>query len=72
MAESPTARTYEVEALVTVTVDGDEYDARAAVDALLQDAWNHTQGGRTTHQPPWQFELLDGGLITDITEEEDR
>jgi hypothetical protein len=62
-------RTFEVEAVITVTVDDNPdldaaYDARAQVDELLQRAWD-TDHGRH-HVKPWHFELLDEGLVTEL------
>jgi hypothetical protein len=57
-------RTFEVEAVITVTVDGDETAAREQVDVLLQRA-HDTDRGRH-HVQGWHFELLDGGLVTEI------
>jgi hypothetical protein len=66
-------RTFEVEAVLTVTVDlGDDLDApdeaRRKVDMILQRAWD-TDRGRHHIDNTWHFELLDGGLVTDVTEE---
>jgi hypothetical protein len=69
-------RTFEVEAVLTVTVDlgsGSGYDAdaeieaRRKVDEILQRAWETDRGRH--HVEGWQFELLDEGLVTDVTEE---
>jgi hypothetical protein len=62
----PTERTYEVEVIVTVTVDGDETEARNQVDVILQRAWDTDQGRH--HVKGWHFELLDEGLVTDVTD----
>jgi hypothetical protein len=61
-------RTFEVEAVITVTVNGDETEARAQVDTILQRAWDTDRSRHSVKG--WHFELLDGGLVTDITEEE--
>jgi hypothetical protein len=70
-------RTFEVEAVLTVKVelgngsggaDADaEIEARRKVDEILQRAWDTDRGRH--HVESWHFELLDGGLITDVTEE---
>jgi hypothetical protein len=70
-------RTFEVEAVITVTVelgnasggaDADaEIEARNQVDVILQRAWDTDRGRH--HVKGWHFELLDGGLVTDVTEE---
>jgi hypothetical protein len=62
-------RTFEVEAVITVTVDDNpdldaSYEARAQVDVILQRAWD-TDHGRH-HVKGWHFELLDEGLVTEI------
>ena len=62
-----TKHTYQVEALVEVKAD-DETDARAQVDVILQRAWD--TDNRRPQVQPWHFELLDEGLVTDVTEEE--
>lgn len=62
----PTERTYEVEVIVTVTVDGEEDAARTEVDQILQRAWDTDQGRH--HVEQWHFELLDEGLVTDVTD----
>lgn len=69
---SPARRTFEVEAVITVTVEDNPdldaaYDARAQVDELLQRAWD-TDNGRH-HVKKWHFELLDEGLVTEIDED---
>jgi hypothetical protein len=58
-------RTFEVEAVITVTLDGDEYAARALVDETLQRAWD-TDRGRHYVNKDWHFELLDEGLVTEL------
>jgi hypothetical protein len=68
---------FEVEAVLTVTVelgnagghaDADaEIEARRKVDEILQRAWETDKGRH--HVESWHFELLDGGLVTDVTEE---
>jgi len=64
-------RTFEVEAVLTVKVDLDDADAeieaRRKVDEILQRAWETDRGRH--HVEKWHFELLDGGLVTDVTEE---
>lgn len=70
-------RTFEVEAVLTVTVelgnagghvDADaEIEARRKVDEILQRAWDTDRGRH--HVEKWHFELLDGGLVTDVTQE---
>jgi hypothetical protein len=71
--ETPAApaaqRTFEVEAVITVTVDDNPdldaaYDARAQVDELLQRAWETDNGRHFVKK--WHFELLDEGLVTEI------
>jgi hypothetical protein len=57
-------RTFDVEAIITVVVDGDARTARDVVDGLLQQAWDHDHQVVDTDQP-WHFELLDGGLVTE-------
>lgn len=52
-----TARTYEVEVVVTVTIDGDEEAAYAAVDEMMRTG---------TVQ---QYALLEE-CVTDVTEED--
>ena len=69
--------TFEVEAVLTVKVqlgnasggvDADaEIEARRKVDEILQRAWDTDRGRH--HVEKWHFELLDGGLVTDVTEE---
>jgi hypothetical protein len=70
---APAQRTFEVEAVITVTVDSTDLDAdtvaRAQVDEILQRAWE-TDRGRHYVNSNWHFELLDGGLVTDITDDE--
>jgi len=77
--ETPTPgleRTFEVEAVLTVKValgnasgrDADaEIEARRKVDEILQRAWDTDRGRH--HVEHWHFELLDDGLVTDVTEE---
>lgn len=66
-----TQRTFEVETVLTVTVDGGKDAERAArrkADEILQRAWD-TDRGRHHVDTNWHFELLDGGLVTDVTDE---
>jgi hypothetical protein len=65
-------RTFEVEAVITVTVDDNPdldaaYDARALVDTILQRAWDTDQSRH--HVKKWHFELLDEGLVTEIDDD---
>lgn len=64
-----TQHSFEVEVLLTVKAD-DETGARAAVDEILQRAWD-TDRGRHHVSHDWHFEMLDDGLVTDITELEE-
>lgn len=91
-----TVRTFEVETVLTVTVDsqncatcsgtgtvaGEDCEdcagtgqsddvsaaARRTADEILQRAWD-TDRGRHHVDTNWHFELLDGGLVTDVTDE---
>jgi hypothetical protein len=57
-------RTYDVEVIIQVTVDGEETEARAAVDETLQRLWDRDHAG-SKPGTPWHFELLDEGLVTE-------
>jgi len=61
-------RTYQVEVLVEVKTTGDEQEAFATVDTLMQRAWD--TDNRRPQVQPWHFEMLEG-CVADITEEED-
>lgn len=63
-APSALKRTFEVEAVITVTVEGGADEARALVDETLQRA-HDTDSGRHFVQG-WHFELLDEGLVTEL------
>jgi len=56
MAEELT--TYQVEVFVEVKITGDEQAAYAAVDEIMQRAWD-TDDGRTWVKPKWHFEMLE-------------
>jgi hypothetical protein len=67
------ARTFEVEAVITVVVEDNpdldaSSDARAAVIEILSRA-KETDRGRRFVNGSWQFELLDEGLVTEIDED---
>lgn len=65
---APPKRKFEVEVLVELELDGDEEAAFAAVDVLMQSAWDRTQGGTTIRAPHWHFSMLEG-CVADVTEE---
>jgi hypothetical protein len=52
-------KTYQVEVLVEVKMAGDEDAAYAAVDTIMQRAWD-TDDGRKWAKPRWHFEMLEG------------
>jgi len=60
-------RTYQVEVLVEVKLDGTEEDAYALVDNTMQRAWD-TDNGRNWARP-WHFSMLEG-CVADITDDE--
>lgn len=61
--------TFEVEAVITVTVPASAEDpaaeARERVDVILQRAWDTDQGRH--HVRGWHFELMPDGAVTDVT-----
>jgi len=59
MAEELEPKTkYQVEVLVEIEIAGDEEAAFAAVDTIMQRAWD-TDDGRKWAQPKWHFEMLE-------------
>lgn len=52
--------TYRVPVFVEVSLGGDEDAAYAAVDAIMQSAWDRTRGGETIAGPRWHFEMEPG------------
>jgi len=50
--------TYQVEVFVEVKITGDEQAAYAAVDTIMQRAWD-TDDGRKWAKPRWHFEMLE-------------
>jgi hypothetical protein len=51
--------TYQVEVLVEVAIAGDEDAAYAAVDTIMQRAWD-TDDGRKWAKPAWHYEMFEG------------
>jgi len=56
MAEELEPTTYQVEVLVEIKIAGDEEAAFAAVDTIMQRAWD-TDDGRKWAKPRWHFEM---------------
>jgi len=64
MAEELEPKTkYDVEVRVQIEITGDEEAAYAAVDTIMQRAWD-TDDGRKWAQPKWHFEMLEGAVTT--------
>jgi len=71
MAEELEPTTYQVEVLVEIKIAGDEEAAYAAVDTIMQRAWD-TDDGRKWAQPKWHFEMLEDCVtaVANITGDE--
>ena len=58
---------YEAEVTIELDVDGDDEAAFAAVDEIMQRAWD-TDQGRTWQTQKWNFEMSGVGCIAKVAD----
>jgi hypothetical protein len=55
-------RTFECPVFIEIEMAGDEDTAYLAIDAIMQSAWDRTQGGTTIGGPKWHFTMTPGSV----------